>query len=596
MLSDTLNGAFLPTKRNGGLPLPAEPVRSPFVPRARPVRRPPATRCTVCAGTRLHYLFSVQHYRLVRCEQCGLILTDPQPTDAELAAIYGEDYFLVEKNEAGRNHVDQLKQRTAGLYLDLLESYGVPANARFLEIGSGLGDLLLQAQERGMDVTGVEYSASACEIARGKVGDRGRVVQGEIDALDDETGLYDVCALSDLIEHVRDPRDLLERVHRLLKPGGVILIATPTLDSWSARLLRNRWMEFKPEHLFYFNSATLQTLLFETHFTGVVERPCVKALSLDYIAGHFARYPVPGISTLTRLVRRVLPQSWRRKPLDVVASGVLMLARSEPARPRRKLSIVMPVYNEANTFETAFERTLAKEIEGLDIEIVVVESNSTDGTRALVEKYRDHPRVSILLEDKPRGKGHAVRAGLERADGDFVLIQDADLEYDVEDYQALLEPLRNGRAAFVLGARHGGSTWKIRSFTDQRVLSGLLNLGHGFFALLINVLFNARLKDPFTMYKVFRRDCLHGLRFRCNRFDFDHEIVVKFLRKGYRPLEIPVNYRSRSFKEGKKVTLFRDPLTWLKTLAVCRLERLDPLEEVSRLRSGATHPSLRTSA
>jgi glycosyltransferase involved in cell wall biosynthesis len=275
---------------------------------------------------------------------------------------------------------------------------------------------------------------------------------------------------------------------------------------------------------------------------------------------------------------------------------MVLLARSEPARKRRKLSIVMPVYNEAKTFETAVERTLAKEIEGLDIELILVESNSTDGTRALAEHYRDHPRVSLLLEDEPRGKGHAVRAGLDRADGDFVLIQDADLEYDVEDYEALLEPLLAGRAAFVLGARHGGSTWKIRSFTNQRALSGLLNLGHGFFALLINVLFNARLKDPFTMYKVFRRDCLHGLRFHCNRFDFDHEIVVKFLRKGYRPLEIPVNYRSRSFKEGKKVTLFRDPLTWLKTLAVCRLEKVDPLGEVSRLRHAAGHPSPTASA
>jgi SAM-dependent methyltransferase len=595
MLTDTRNGSFIQTHRNGGIPLPPKHPRSTFSDPSAASRQV-VTRCTVCAGTRLHYLFSVQHYRLVRCDQCGLILTDPQPSDVELQEIYGEDYFLVEKNDAGRSHVEQLKQRTADIYLDLLESYGLPAQARLLEIGCGLGDFLLQAQERGLDVTGVEYSGSACEIARAKVGDRGRIVQGEIAALDDEKGVYDVCVLADLIEHVRDPKALLERVHRLLKPGGVILIATPTLDSWSARLLRNRWMEFKPEHLFYFNSATLQTLLFKTHFAGVVERPCVKALSFDYIAGHFERYRVPGISGLTRFLQRTLPRAWRRKPLQVVASGMVMLARSAPARQRRKLSIIMPVYNEAKTFQTAFERTLAKEIDGLDIEIVVVESHSSDGTRELVEKYRDHPRVSILLEDEPRGKGHAVRAGLAQADGDFVLIQDADLEYDMEDYEALLEPLRHGRAAFVLGARHGGSTWKIRSFTNQRVLSGLLNLGHRFFALLLNVLFNARLKDPFTMYKVFRRDCLHGLRFRCNRFDFDHEIVVKFLRKGYRPLEIPVNYRSRSFQEGKKVTLFRDPLTWLKTLAVCRLEKVDPLDEICRLRHGATHSPPRASA
>jgi hypothetical protein len=90
-----------------------------------------------------------------------------------------------------------------------------------------------------------------------------------------------------------------------------------------------------------------------------------------------------------------------------------------------------------------------------------------------------------------------------------------------------------------------------------------LNLGHAFFTGLINVLFRQNMTDPFTMFKVFRRDCLFGLKFECNRFDFDHELVIKLIRKGYRPVEIPVNYRSRSFREGKKVRLFRDPFTWL---------------------------------
>ena len=190
---------------------------------------------------------------------------------------------------------------------------------------------------------------------------------------------------------------------------------------------------------------------------------------------------------------------------------------------------------------------------------------------------------------------------MAHARGDFILIQDADLEYDLEDYDALLEPLISGREAFTLGARHGGGgAWKMRQgFVDQPLLSSLLNLAHWGFTALINVCFLQRLKDPFTMYKVFRRDCLYGLRFECNRFDFDWELLIKLLRKGYHPLEMPVNYRSRSFKEGKKVSLFGDPISWIKICLKLRFTRIDPMEEVDRQRrvsaaASASKPTIRS--
>ena len=180
---------------------------------------------------------------------------------------------------------------------------------------------------------------------------------------------------------------------------------------------------------------------------------------------------------------------------------------------------------------------------------------------------------------------HAVRAGLARATGDYVLIQDADMEYDLEDYDALLEPLISGREAFTLGARHGGAAWKMRQFTGQPLLSLLLNAGHWFFTTMVNVLFLQRLKDPFTMFKVFRRDCIYGLNFKCNRFDFDYELLIKLLRKGYKPLELPVNYRSRSFEEGKKVSMVSDPLSWIKACFKLRFEKIDPMAEVESRRT-----------
>ena len=230
----------------------------------------------------------------------------------------------------------------------------------------------------------------------------------------------------------------------------------------------------------------------------------------------------------------------------------------------------MPVFNERATAKEALDALLAKEIDGIDIEIILVESNSTDGTREIVLGYKDHPRVQIILEERPRGKGHAVRAGFARATGDILLIQDADLEYDLADYETLLAPIVAGRQAFVLGSRHGAGGWAIRKFAGQPVRAFILNTAHWSFAFLINASLGIWLRDPFTMYKVFRRDCLDGLTFTCNRFDFDWELLIKLIRKGYRPIEIPITYRSRSFEEGKKVSMFRDPLTWMVAWAKSR--------------------------
>jgi len=252
-------------------------------------------------------------------------------------------------------------------------------------------------------------------------------------------------------------------------------------------------------------------------------------------------------------------------------------AKRAAARAIRTCSILVPVFNEKATFPELMQTLLAKRLDhlGLQREIILIESNSTDGTRELVAGFAATPGVRIVWQDRPRGKGHAVRAGLGVATGDFVLIQDADLEYDLNDYDALLEPLLADRAAFVLGSRHGGRL-RMRRFPDQKLLGEVLNIAHLFFASLINVLYGQHMKDPFTMFKVFRRDCLYGLQFECNGFDFDHELVIKLVLKGYRPLEIPVNYCARSFNQGKKIRFFRDPPTLIAADLKYRLQRLRP--------------------
>lgn len=234
------------------------------------------------------------------------------------------------------------------------------------------------------------------------------------------------------------------------------------------------------------------------------------------------------------------------------------------------LSVIVPVFNEIGTVRAALDALLAKRIAGLELEFILIESNSTDGSREIVLSYRDRPGVTIILEPAPRGKGHAVRAGLARATGDIVLIQDADLEYDLADYEVLLAPILARERTFVLGSRHGQGGFKIRHFEAQPLRAFVLNTAHWAFTLLINASLGLWLRDPFTMYKVFRRDCVQGLTFTCNRFDFDWELLIKLVRAGHRPLEIPINYTSRSFAEGKKIRIIRDPLTWLWAWAKSR--------------------------
>ena len=216
-------------------------------------------------------------------------MRNPQPSDVELAAIYGEEYFFGTSGNAERDEYDEtfarLKQATAAGYLDRVEHYlGWDADARrgrrLLDVGTGLGDLLVEAQARGYDVAGIEYSGSSVARANARLGAT-LVREGTIETVGPEENSCDVCMLSDVIEHTRDPMQVFDHVWRALKPGGVIFVATPSLDSWSARLLRERWMEFKAEHLFFFDSATLESALVRAGFEHVRILRGRKTLSPD---------------------------------------------------------------------------------------------------------------------------------------------------------------------------------------------------------------------------------------------------------------------------------------------------------------------------
>lgn len=268
-----------------------------------------------------------------------------------------------------------------------------------------------------------------------------------------------------------------------------------------------------------------------------------------------------------------------------------------------KVSIIIAAYNEAGTVGTLLERVWAQPLPGLTRELVIIESNSTDGSRGIVTNFAARCRddrsgeVRLIYQDGPYGKGHAIREGLAAASGDVVLIQDADLEYDVGDYPDLLRPIVEGRTHLVLGSRHlGAAGWKIRQFAHNGLLAGYMNAGGVLFRGLFNLLFSVRLTDPTTMYKVFRSSCLEGLSFTCNGFDFDYELLGKLIRAGYLPLEVPVSYQSRGFDEGKKIRLWRDPLSWIVAIFRCRFTRAG-LNRNSAIKPAATRsPRTRSTA
>ena len=266
--------------------------------------------------------------QVARCRNCGVEFLEPQPDDATLERIYSASYFFgTETVDAVERH-RALKTATARIYLDLIEPHR-HGQSRLLEIGCGTGDFLVEATSRGFDVTGIEISPSSSETATKRL-DNGRVICGTLDSVNLPAASFDVIANSDVVEHVRDPAAFAREAFRLLKPGGVMLVVTPSLDSWSRKLLRRWWMEYKTEHLFYFGVRSLSRLLRDAGFSAPDIVPNVKVLSIDYVAGHFARFPVPLVGPLVTGIRWLLPGAVAHRPLRLVASGMTALA-AKPA-------------------------------------------------------------------------------------------------------------------------------------------------------------------------------------------------------------------------------------------------------------------------
>jgi len=220
---------------------------------------------------------------------------------------------------------------------------------------------------------------------------------------------------------------------------------------------------------------------------------------------------------------------------------------SNPRERRVKLSLVIPCYNEEKTLESCVEKVIAIADDGLELELIIVDDCSKDKSRLVAAKLSERiPGLVLMHHDVNQGKGAALRTGIAGATGEFVAIQDADLEYDPMDLKRLLVPLRNGEADVVLGSR-------FLSHGYHRVLYFWHSLGNRFLTLLSNMLTDLNLTDMETCYKVFRREVIQGIKIEENRFGFEPEVVAKIAQLRLRIYEMGISYRGRTYAEGKKI-------------------------------------------
>jgi glycosyltransferase involved in cell wall biosynthesis len=209
-----------------------------------------------------------------------------------------------------------------------------------------------------------------------------------------------------------------------------------------------------------------------------------------------------------------------------------------------KLSIIIPVYNEKDTIREIIRRV--KEAANFDKEIIVVDDASTDGTVAILKELQvENPEVKFVFKPENRGKGHTLKEGFKHSSGDYVIVQDADLEYDPHDYRKLLRALEEEKVDVIYGSRFSGT---------YKDMSNLHYFGNKLLTLVTNIMFGVLLTDMETCYKLIPGEFVRKVNIRSDRFDFEPEITAKILKAGLKIAEVPISYKGRLHSEGKKIT------------------------------------------
>jgi len=525
-------------------PLRFELASTPAVLTARSHNR--FVLCPVCRAENPSYLFHRAGVRFVRCTACSAVYVNParerplNDLDIERASPFSNP----RDRELMAADFERLLEHLAADHLRLT---GAPLTRTVL-LGRYLREFATGPVARRVDLAIAEIDDAAFQRL---------AIASDIEwAKPLLAKAPQLVILHELLESCSDPGAVMATLIAQLPPSTLFVVTYTNTDSLPARMMRRYWSRFFDYKTAFLSTGNLTALLARYGLVLKTQFPLPVTRTTQYV-GESADRLVPGIA------RIVGATPLRNLPLPVRAGNRVAVFGPSAAGGqgrKEKLSIIMPVFNEARYAAQVIDAVLAKPLK-IDREVIIVESNSTDGTRDIVRRYEGRPGVRVVYEDQPRGKGRAVRTGFEHVTGTIVLIQDSDFEYDIDDYDALLEPLLQHKAMFVLGSRSLGlDDWKVRKY-DKAPIRGLaFNMAQILFAKTYNLLYQQRVTDVPTMFKVFRTECLDGLDLQSNGFELDIELACKITRNGYSPMEIPVNYVARGFDEGKKVRFWRDAI------------------------------------
>ncbi|HEX3769471.1 MAG TPA: glycosyltransferase [Polyangiaceae bacterium] len=502
-------------------------------------------RCPACQSDNPRYLFHKTGVRFVRCAACGMVYVNPARVTPGLNSldIEGARPFVSEgERKLALKDFEDLLDRVA---FDYEKINGEPLR-RTLLLGRFLRDYpgLPQSRRVGLEVAEIDDAAFARLNASDLAWAQPFLAKAP-----------QVVILHELLETCGDPSVVLGLLVDALPKSTLLVVTYTNADSLPARVMRRHWPPFFEHKTCYFSTGNLATLM--ARYGRVLKTQFALPVT------HTAAYVAERVAPESAAARVVEGTPLRSVPMRVRAGNRVAIFGTKAAGTgaAEKLSIVLPIFNEVRYAAQVIDAVLAKQLV-IPKEVVIVESNSTDGTRDVVRRYEGRPGVKVVYEDRPQGKGHAVRTGLQHVTGSIILIQDSDFEYDINDYDALLDPILQRKATFVLGSRSLGlDDWKVRKYDTTPVRGLAMNFAQVVFAKTYDVLYQQRVTDVNTMYKVFRAECLDGLDLQSNGFELDIELACKLARNGNSPMEVPVNYISRGFDEGKKIRFWRDSVT-----------------------------------
>ena len=498
----------------------------------------------MCRADAERYLFHERGARFVQCRSCGTVFVNPPARELrDYFDVHAAGIATIEDREHVRKGLDDVLCYAADVHC----AHRGSRPARVVLAGLMPDDLsttdeLSIASSARVDAVRLTHDETLRLVHEADV-------SAIVEAIGDDV---DLVVLNYLLEACPRAADVVAAIVARLPDRALLVVVYSNTASLPGRLLRRHWRRFFQWRAVYFNSENMR---------GMVEHAGLRlvrqsGMNTSYTVTRTLDLVLPGTHVANLGRRGGLSAPTLRAPTGTYVS---IFERADELGVSELLSVIVPVFNEAAYVRGVVDELLARRFV-IPHEVIVVESNSTDGTRELVQTYETNPGLRIIYEDRPRGKGAAVRRGLAAATGTIMLIQDADFEYDLEDYDALLEPIVQRRTSFVLGSRSLGlDDWKVRRFARSRVKGMLLNIAQLGFARIFNLLYQQRVTDVVTMFKVFRRECIDGAEFVAERFNFDIELACTIVMNGYSPMEVPVNYVARGSMRVRRLSSSATP-------------------------------------